>query len=313
MQTIRIPNTDLDVSRFALGTGSFGTHLKGEQARKLVERYFELGGNFFDTAHCYAFWEPNGLGLPERELAAVLRDLGRLDNAVIATKGGHPAVPPDYPRPDDYLSEAVVTKDIDDSLERLGLDSVDVYYVHRDDSRVPVGEIIEMLNREVDKGRIRHLGASNWSVERIEEANAYATAHGLKGFVVSQILWCLATPKWKMGSDPTNRHGTPHDAAWYAAHHMPVPAYSAAGNGYFSGRTGGQFDTPENAAIAERVNTVAEQIGATPTQVAVAWLLHLPATVLPLFSTGHVDHLEEVIGAAEVALSPEQITALTAD
>src|SRR4051812_39547615 len=114
MQTLRLPQTDLTVSRFCLGAGAFGTSVAGDTADRLLAAFVEAGGNFFDTAHCYAFWVQNGLGASERELGASLRRIGAWNDAVIATKGGHPDGGPDYPRPSDFLSEPVIHADIDD-------------------------------------------------------------------------------------------------------------------------------------------------------------------------------------------------------
>src|ERR1043166_2480787 len=104
MESYRLPHTDLEVSALCLGTGSFGTSIKDGEADRLVAAFLEAGGNFFDTAHCYAFWKPNGLGASERELAACLRRLGALEGTVIATKGGHPDQGEAYPRPVDFLT-----------------------------------------------------------------------------------------------------------------------------------------------------------------------------------------------------------------
>jgi aryl-alcohol dehydrogenase-like predicted oxidoreductase len=314
LHTVPLPHSPLTaVSAIALGTAEFGTQTPPETARRLVAAYAEAGGNFFDSAHCYAFWKPDGLGASERTLGAVLRDLGLRDRAVIATKGGHPDNGPAYRRPDDYLSERVVARDIEESRERLGIDSIDLYYLHRDDSRVPVGEVIEMLNAHVAADRVRALGASNWSVERIAEANSYAASRGLAGFVASQVQYSLAVPVWSAaGEDPTVRYLTDADAAWHATSGLPVVAYSATAGGYFAGRgqEKGSYASPGNTARFERARSLAERLGATPTQIAVAWLMTQPFPVVPLFSTGSVEHLREVLGAASLTLSPEDAAAL---
>ena len=306
---LRIPHTELEVSPLCYGAGSFGTGVTGAEADKLLGAFIEAGGNFFDTAHCYAFWVEGGLGASERELAASLRRLGYLDQAVIATKGGHPDAGEDYRRPDYFLAEQVIASDIDDSLRNLGLDYIALYFLHRDDTRMPVSEIMDILNRKVEHGRIGALGASNWSVERIAEANAYAAAHGLQGFVASQVQWSLAEPDWKPTTDPTVRYVTQSDAAWYASSQIPITAYSATACGYFagSGQQEGMFAHPTNTARYQRAQTLASQLNATPTQIALAYLLHQEATVIPLFSTTKLSHLEEIIGVTNVSLTSEQV------
>ena len=313
MKKRTIPNTDLEVSEFCLGAGGFGVDFKRESVDRLVEAFVEKGGNFFDTAHCYEFWLPNGLGASERELAASLRRLGKIDQVVIATKGGHPDGGKDYPRPDDFLSEALLSSDIDESLNRLQIESIPLYYLHRDDGRTPVGEIMERLNRQIDRKRIRYLGASNWSVRRIAEANAYAATHGLRGFVVSQIQASLAAPNWKPHEEPTIRRLTDEERSWHAGNSIPIVAYSATAGGYFADKPSSDdlYDNEASSARRENAKRLALSTGATPTQVALSWLMHQPCLIVPLFSTRCVEHLLEALGASELSLTAEQMHGLT--
>src|ERR1043166_5285513 len=163
MKSHSIDGTDLKVSSLCLGGGSLGTVIRGADMYRLYDQFREAGGNFFDTAHCYSFWLDGGDGASETALGECVRRRGDRVRVVIATKGGHPAVPPRYPRPEGYLAPEVIATDIQESLQRLGMDQIDLYYLHRDDPRVPVAEIIDMLNAEITRGRIRHLGASNWT------------------------------------------------------------------------------------------------------------------------------------------------------
>lgn len=311
MQQVTLPGTDLKVSRLCLGTGVFGAPIKGDNATRVVDEYLRIGGNFIDTAHCYAFWEPDGeAGCSEREVGRILRELGVREQVVLATKGAHPDGGPKYPRPERYMSPEVIAQDIADSLQRLQVHTIDLYYLHRDDSRVPVDEIISVLNEHVRAGRIRYLGASNWRTERIEQANRYAAEHRLQGFVISQVQWSLAVPNWQMGEDPTVRYVTSEDAEWYARHGMPTAAYTSTAQGYFAGTEKGEQsfgNNPVNATRRERARQLAQQIGATPTQIALAWLLHQKPLTIPIFMTGNLEHLRECMASAEVTLTPEQV------
>jgi aryl-alcohol dehydrogenase-like predicted oxidoreductase len=308
MQLLPLPGTDLQVSELALGTAAFGTSLRGGDADRLLAQYLEAGGTFLDTAHCYAFWLEGGSGASERELGASLRRLGAWDRVVVATKGGHPAQGAAYPRPDDFLAPEVLASDVGESLERLGRDRIDLYYLHRDDGRTPVGEIIEALNGQIRQGRLRYLGASNWSVARIAEANSYARERGLQGFVVSQIQGSLAVPTWSTGPDPTTRRLGQEELEWHSGTGVPLVCYSATAGGYFSGagKQNQLYDTPENAARRTRAHALAGEMGCTPTQIALAWLRAQPATVIPLFSTVNAEHLTEALGATQIRLSLEQ-------
>lgn len=306
LHTFLLPQTELRVSAICYGAASFGTAVQGEAMDRLFGMLRDAGGNFFDTAHCYCAWLPDGDGVSERALGECVRRQGGREALVIASKGGHPAMSPYYPRPERFLAPEVITADIDDSLRRLRMDVIDLYYLHRDDAAVPVGEIVESLNAEVARGRIRYLGASNWRVERIAEANAYAAAHGLRGFVISQPQFSLAQPAGAMGDDPCMRHLTTADMRWHTTTQLPVAAYTSTAGGFFAGRAGG-FDTPDNRARRERAEQLASSLNATPTQVALAWLLAQPFPVIPILGTTQPDHLREGLAATEVRLTEEQV------
>jgi aryl-alcohol dehydrogenase-like predicted oxidoreductase len=302
-----IPHTDLRVSALCYGLGSFGSRVKGTEMERLFATFREAGGNFFDTAHCYAFWLEEGAGSSERALGECLRRFGGRAEIVIGTKGGHPDMGGGYPRPDRYLAPEVIASDIHDSLERLSVEAIDLYYLHRDDPRVPVGEIIESLNRE--KGRIRYLGASNWTVARIDAANAYAAAHGLKGFAASQPQWSLGEPNWQPGPEPTMRCATDTDREWYAAHSLAVVPYSSTSNGYFAtgGERGRDYQNPKNEARLRRAQQLAADLDCTPNQIALAYLMSQGFLVVPIIGTTDPEHLRDAMGAAQVSLTPEQV------
>ena len=309
MRQQQLPGTELTVSELCFGMGGFGTTVRGDKTDKMVSAYLEQAGNFFDTAHCYLFWEENGKGASERELGACLRRLGMREQVVVATKGGHPDGGEAYRRPDDYLSERVLTSDIDDSIARLGDARIDLYYLHRDDPRVPVGEIIDLLNREIQRGRIGAIGASNWSVQRIAAANAYAAQHDLQGFVVSSIMASLADPDWKIGTEPTMRYLTSDEERWHTTTQMPLVAYSSTGTGFFSRTldTGKPPVNPANEARRSRAQELAAQLGCSPTQIAVAWLLHQSYPIVPIFGTTNPVHLTEILGSTAIKLTSEQV------
>ncbi|MEI7834029.1 MAG: aldo/keto reductase, partial [bacterium] len=264
--------------------------------------------NFFDTAHCYCFWREGGLGASERALGDCLRHFGGRDEVVIATKGGHPDSGPDYRRPDDYLAPELLVSDIDDSLARLGVDTIDLYWLHRDDPRRPVADIIGVLNVEIQRGRLRAQGASNWSVARIAEANEYAAAHGLHGFTASQPQWNLAHSTAQPGPEPTLRFLSPDDRRWHTASQVPVVPYNSTAGGYFAtDRQDGALANPISQARRQRARTLAAQLGCTPNQVALAYLRHQPFPVVPILGTSNLDHLHDAFGACGVHLQPEQV------
>jgi len=309
MRQYQMPNTELKVSALCFGGSGFGTDVKGKDADRLVSAFIEAGGCFFDTAHCYSFWVENGFGASEREFGACLKRLGYWNKAIVGTKGGHPDGGANYRRPDAYMSGKMINSDVDDSLERLGTKHIDLYYLHRDDPRMPAPEIIGILNREIEKGRIRYVGASNWSTQRIAEANEYASKHGLQGFVASQLHWSLAEPNWSPGPDPIMRYVTEEDMAWYASVGMTTVAYSATAGGYFAGshRSSGTYDSPANIARRKRAEELASKLNYTTAQIAMAYLLHQKPLTIPIFRTTNRAHLTEIIDSVSISLSDEQV------
>jgi aryl-alcohol dehydrogenase-like predicted oxidoreductase len=302
-----IPNTDLVVSALCYGTASWGHEVTGRRLDRLLNAFRDAGGNFLDTAHCYACWTPQGAGVSERAIADYVRRNSGRDELVIATKGGHPSFA-GYRTVDRYLAAERVAADIDDSLARLDRDVLDLYLLHRDDPRMEVGEIVEYLNAEVKRGRIRYFGASNWTSARIAAANAYATAHGLQGFVISEPQWSLGHRN--PGGDATLHYLDAGDHAWHSRTGLPVMPYSSTGGGYFATagqRRSAQYDNPISRGRLARAQQLAAGLGCTPGQVALAYLKHQPFLVLPIIGTTVRRHLDDAIGALEVSLTEAQI------
>jgi len=305
MKLHRIPGTDLKLSAFCQTAAHFGTTVCGDAMRRLYDNFRQAGGNFFDTAHCYCFWLENGHGTSERALGECIRAQNDRANLIITTKGGHPAVEPRYPRPPAYLSPAVIASDIQESLDRLGVDQIDLYFLHRDDPRLPVSEIIDTLNAQKN---IRYLGASNWSTARIDEANQYAAKKNLKGFVISQPQWNLAHPNPL--PDPTMRFLTDADLDCHKRTQLPVVAYSPTACGYFAsnGEKGKRaFDNPTSRARLRKIQELAGKLNVTPNQIALAWLMSHPFPVIPILGTANLDHQADALASESLKLEPEAI------
>ncbi len=299
------------VSKFALGTIPWGTKLRGDDLDRLYDTFRAAGGNVFDSAHVYAFWLPGGSGASERALGEIVRRRGDRANVILATKGGHHHVN-GYHRPDRYLAADVIARDVAESLERLGVESIDLYFLHRDDPRVPVGEIVDALSEHVSAGRLRNLGVSNWTTDRIAAANDYATRRGRAGFVAHQAKFSLAVPN--PSKDKTIPPFGPREMEWHAAENVPVYAYSPTANGFFATggvKGAGGWNNATTDARLREASRIAGELGVTPNQVALAWLLHQPVRVIPILGTGNVQHLTDALAAAQVRLAPEDVAALS--
>jgi len=313
MKTIRIPHTDLEVSALAYGTASYDGSFPASRGLELFSKFIEAGGNFIDTAHCYCFWVNGGDGASERFVGEAAREFGR-DRLVIATKGGHVGLN-GYPRPDAFMTPEIVSRDLEESLDRLGLPSVDLYFLHRDDPRMPVGEIIDSCNEFVSSGLTRYLGASNWSVERYLAANAYAAAKGLQPFVILQNKWSLAQEgPADLDSPGAIRHILDSELEPIQEHQIAVVPFSPTATGYFAtaGERAGHYDSPENRRRLAAVHRLAAKHGATSNQIALAYLMNQPFPVIPILGTLNLEHLEDAIGSASIALSSGEVAELRA-
>lgn len=310
MRHVHLPQTDLHVSAVCYGTVPFWTAVSGSRLERLVEQYLAAGGNFFDSAHCYSFWVEGGEGTSERALGEVIRRLNCRQRVIVATKGGHPAVLPKYPRPDAFLSAETIASDVADSLQRLGIEQIDLYYLHRDDPRMKVDQIIDGLNEQIERGHIRYLAASNWSAERIAQANAYALSRGKRGFVVSQPEYNLALKNITPKSDRALRFLSDEDWQWHRRTQLPVACYSSTACGYFAtggSKAAGSYDNPVSRGRLARVEQLARELGRSPNQIALAWLMNQPFAVVPIIGTTDQTHLADAMAAAEISLAADQV------
>lgn len=304
MKTIALPDTDLRISPICLGTADWGSRADAARAELLYSAFRESGGNCFDSAHCYAFWADK-LGMPERLLGEFVRKHDRREHVVICTKACHITGGPRYERPPRYMTPEILNRDLHESLDRLGLDYIDLYYLHRDDPAVPVDEILNALNEHVRAGRIRHFAASNWRADRLRQATQYAKSKGLRGFAASQILWTLADLSKSMPPDICVMNDV--ELTYYEESRTPVFAFSPSANGYFSGRAVGNYENTTSQARRERCSELAKQIGATPTQIAIAYLMNHPFISVPITGTCHQGHLTEVLSSMNIRLTSDQV------
>jgi aryl-alcohol dehydrogenase-like predicted oxidoreductase len=315
MRTFTLPGLAKTPSVLCLGAAEYGSRFAEDEAFALLDAFAQRGGTFADTAHVYADWLPHGTGASERTLGRWINSRGMAGQWTVGTKGAHPRLETmDISR----LNPADIAQDLNESRERLGLDAIDLYWLHRDDPAVPVGEIVSALNRFLADGSIRALGASNWSTTRLQEANAYAAAHALTGFCASQIAWSLA------------RRNTPYDAAqntwamdsealaWYGKTNLRVIPYASQAGGFFahpydkSGPRFREYHSPINHERWQRVHRLAERLGESPNAVALAYLLNHPHGGVAIAGPHTPAQMDDTCRAADIALSPADLLGLEA-
>lgn len=294
----------------SLGTAPFGTGIPRDTAFSILDAYVELGGNLLDTAAVY------GMGVSEQTIGDWMKDRGTRSRVVISTKGGHPSLP-DWQR---RITESHIRADMECSLRYLQTDCVDVYFLHRDDEEQPVEAIMPILDKLVREGKTRRIGASNWRVERINEANAFAKKNGMAEFSVSQIFWCGAVINKDGVYDPTLVAMDDTEYAGYATNRIPVMAYTSQAQGLFShirdrgyeGLSEGMVRTYINPATMERASrilTVSRETGLSPTAISLAYLLgSRDVKAYPILGISRPERLTEAMGV--FSLGQREIDAL---
>jgi 1-deoxyxylulose-5-phosphate synthase len=301
-----LPKVRDRVSRLILGTGSFSP-TGYDRASALLDAFVDAGGNAIDTAAAY------GMGASERAIGQWLRDRRARDRITIIGKGAMNRVSDWGSR----INRTEIAEDITASLDRLQVSAIDLYLLHRDDTDVPVAEIIDALNEHVTAGHIRSFGVSNWGHDRIEEADLYARSHGLHSVVASSPNLALAVARQSYWPGVVSISENPMAQAWYGSHHMPVLAWSSQAHGFFSGRhTRGapadartaapDYDYDDNWERLERARRLADRHQCTATQIALSWLLNHPLKPLAIIGPGSVEHLRDCIDALDIHLSADE-------
>jgi aryl-alcohol dehydrogenase-like predicted oxidoreductase len=297
LPTGRIPGVDRDISRLVMGCDNQRTL---SHATAMFDDFVARGGNAFDTAHHYAD------GLMERLLGQWIANRGIRDDVVIIGKGAHTP----------HCDPPSVTDQLFESLERLRTDHVDLYFLHRDNPDVPVGEFVDVLDEHVQAGRIGAFGGSNWTIARIEEANAYAAAHGKRGFAAVSNHFGLARAldvPWEGCEHVTGDA----DRQWFERTGTPLFPWSSQARGFFAGRAAPEDQSdPElvrcyysdgNFERLARARALGEELGVAPTAIALAYVLAQPFPTFALIGPRSIEETRSSTDAATVQLTPEQV------
>lgn len=311
MEKKLLSGTDIYVSAIALGTDVYGLNLSEEESFLMIDAYLDMGGNVIDTAKIYSDWVPGEKSRSEKLIGRYLKSRGNRGKIVISTKGAHPEVGHmDSPR----LSEADIRSDMEASLNHLGVDHVDIYWLHRDHKTADVAEIAETLDKLIKEGKTRYIGLSNWTGERIDEFNRYAAAHSLSKVIAGQIQYSAATAI-KENNDPTLVLMDETEYAFYKENKMPVFAFAAQAKGFFqkmesggeaalSEKACGRYLSDENRARFLRVKEVAASHGVSSGEAALASLICNPDfEVIPIVGCKNIAQLEDTVKAADLKLS----------
>jgi len=313
MEYTTLGETGMEVSRLCLGCMSFGTPewrdwvLDEEESEPIIERAIDLGINFFDTANMYS------KGESERIVGTALD--GRRDEMVVATKG--------YFQMDDDdpnsggLSRKAIEQELDASRERLGMETIDLYQIHRWDYDTPIEQTMRALDDAVRREKVRYLGASSMWTHQFAEAQHTSQRLGLDQFVTMQNHYSLLYREEEREMLPFCEKNDIGVIPW-----SPLArGYLARPHEEFDETTRGESDEyarehpyfeGNGEEINERVQELAADKGASMAQIALSWVLHKEWVDAPIVGTTSVEHLEEAVEALDISLSDSDIEYLEA-
>lgn len=286
---------DKPVSRIVMGAAINNTM---PETAILFDDYFERGGNAFDTS--YGYGRPNGAC--EINLGWWIRHRGIRDQVVVIEKGANPP----------YDTPEGITRELLGGLERLQMDRVDIWLMHRDNPKVPVGEFVDVLNEHWRAGRCTLFGVSNWSLERLLAARDYAQRTGQKFFAALSNQFSLA----RMIANPWPWHhclscNDPAFRQWLAETQMPLFAWSSLARGFFAGAADPEtvrcWFSDDNLQRKVRAEELARQRGVDPVAVALAWVLAQPFPTFPIIGPLQVAETHVSLRALDITLTPDEI------
>jgi len=306
----RLGSTDLDVFPLCLGGNVFGWTIDEQRSFAVLDAYVEAGGNFIDTADIYGRRGSGGLGESERIIGRWIAARGKREQLVVASKLG---MSPERPG----LSAATVRACAEESLERLGIETIDLYYAHRDDPNTPLEETLGAFDELIQAGKIRHAAASNYDAARLQEALRIGAGAGMASYVALQPHYNLLERGEYEGelAPVCARDGL-----------ACVPYYGLA-RGFLTGkyrRDGAAIDSPRAAgvresyfnergfAVLDALDEVAAAHETTLAAVSLAWLGAQPTVLAPIASATSTEQLRDLLAAPTLALSAEELARLDA-
>lgn len=312
IEYVEIPYVKKKVSRIIYGT-AIPPFMTGEGRDDLLDAVYSMGVNTFDLARVYQ--------LAETSVGRWIDARGIREDLVLLSKCGHPSATGEK-----RVNEAEMRKDFKKTTEELRTDYIDIYLLHRDDPAVDAGTVVEVFNAMHEEGKIGAFGGSNWTHERIEQANEYAYKHNLIPFSVSSPHFGLADQMedpWGGGCVTISGPAGEGARKWYQENQMPVIAYSSLAHGLFSGQVKSSdiehikevldgpamkgYAYPENFERLRRCEELAGKKGVSVPQIAMAWIYRQKLNTFAVVSTSRAERMQENIDALHVELSEDEV------
>jgi aryl-alcohol dehydrogenase-like predicted oxidoreductase len=310
MRTRELGRSGLDVGPLAFGGNVFGWTADETTSFRLLDTFVAAGFNLIDTADVYSRWAPgNQGGESETIIGRWLKQSGKRDQVILATKVGK-----EMGAGREGLSGPYIRRAVEDSLKRLQTDRIDLYQSHEDDPSTPLEETLGAFGELIRQGKVRAIGASNYSAQRLSQALRIAREQGLPSYQCFQPHYNLAErAEFEQALEPI----------CIAAGLDVIPYYSLA-SGFLTGKYRSEADLSGRARarsvkqylnsrgfhILAALDEVAGRYASTPAQVAIAWLLARPSVTAPIASATSVEQLEDLIAATRLELDESAIQRL---
>ncbi|SFK86672.1 aldo/keto reductase [Geodermatophilus ruber] len=306
MDYTHLGRSGLSVSRLCLGTMNFGWQTPEDESHAIMDRALTEGINFFDTANVYGF--DQGKGRTEEVLGTWFAQGGeRREKTVLATKVYGSMS--DWPN-DTFLSARNIVRACDASLRRMQTDWIDLYQFHHVDLTTPWEEIWQACETLVGQGKILYVGSSNHAGWQLAAANEAAARRHFQGLVSEQSIYNLLTRQIELEVIPAAQHYGLGIIPWSPLHGglLAGALEKAEGSRRYEGRAKSGLEA--NRAALEQYEAFCREIGHSPADVALAWLLHQPAVTAPIVGPRTVDQLEGALAALDIRLTDEQLARL---
>jgi aryl-alcohol dehydrogenase-like predicted oxidoreductase len=302
----------------ALGAMEYGTRIGEKESFALLDAYVDAGGEWIDTANCYAFWQdPSGHGGQSEELLGrwFAQRPGVRDRVKLATKVGcEPLWPGSYPEHAEGLSAKAIDGALETSLRRLGVDHIDLYWAHRDDRSTPLEETVTAFGKHAAAGTIGRIGLSNYALWRAERLHGLALELGVTAPTALQLRHSYLQPR-PFVRDHTHDHrfGWITDEVLDYAETNPdqqLFAYSPLLSGAYENRPDRPldqaFDHPGTTRRLEALTAIATDLAVTPSEVVIAWLTSGTPAVTPIIGISTPAYLQTALHGATLQLTPDQ-------
>ncbi|MFF2447405.1 aldo/keto reductase [Neobacillus sp. NPDC058068] len=312
MEQIKLKNVDETVSRMALGTMYFHTLVESKKSKEILDFYVDQGGNFIDTANMYVSWIKGFEGgESERLIGEWMADRKIRDQMFLSTKVGLPMK--DVPA---GLKKDLIIRECENSLRRLKVDTIDLYFAHREDNETDLEETLEAFDILQRQGKIKYIGVSNHRSFRVAEANTISHLKGYPRFTFAQYRYSYLRPKPGTpfeSLDDTRMHATEDLLDYINQNDMNFMCYQTLLSGAYSNGDRSfppEYIGPDSDERLKVLREVTEETGATINQVVLAWSMQNKMKAVPLISGSSIQQIKENIEACQIELSPEQIQRL---